>query len=240
MLIALLTKGRLTVAQVGQHTSLGARHVRNGLGVLIQQNILYHHSGRDSSATTYEANHDACYNLLRTGKILQVIESQYGNAERDLVQTLLLLGHAKISDLTQAFESRNPKPKVNGHTNGSHVSPTGLIQSENHLMTVLAHLVQDEIIETVLPESLRNPLDVYHEIVADVTHTGPGEKSTKNKVEQLRQVHENFRIFLDHKRLLKRQLDQAEAAQPGKRRKLQNGNHNGTNGMDDAPELDVR
>lgn len=236
ILIALLTKGRSTIAQLVQHTSLTPRHLRNGLAVLIQQNLLYHHTNPDTNVISYEANPDACYSLVRSGKILEIVDRQYGTAERELVQTLMLLGHARIADLSQAFGSR--APKVNGHTNGHHDSHNGLIESESHLNSVLGRLIQAEIIETVRPDSFRNPTDVHREIEDDVLKTAPGEKAaSKNKAESQRQIIDRFRTFRDQGKMLKRQLD-ATGGFVSKRRKLENGRaQNGHSYDAAAPQL---
>ncbi|KAK9440503.1 DNA-directed RNA polymerase III subunit rpc3 [Metarhizium brunneum] len=233
LLVALFTKGRCTLSQLVQHVSLGPRHLRNGLGVLIQQNLLYHYTDPDTGGTSYEANSDACYNLVRSGKILEVINSQYGTAERDLVQTLMQLGYARVADLTHAFTSR--APKTNGHTNGSHESSSGLIESKNHLNSALSRLIQAEILETVRPDSFRNPAEVYREIEADVTKTAPGEKASKNKIEQHMQIVERFKTFRDQNKALKRQLDQTSGPST-KRRRLQNGSSH-SDPFDDDIEL---
>lgn len=237
VLAALFTKGRSSIAQLAQNTSLSPRHLRNGLGVLIQQNLLFYYTDPDSRVTSYEANSDACYNLVRSGKILQVVESQHGTAGRDLVQTLLLLGYARVADLTHAFGSR--APRSNGHANGTHESASGLIESEDHLHMVLTRLIQDEIVETVRPDSFRNPAEVLREIEADVTKTAPGEKASRDKMEQHKLIVGRFRAFLDQGRALKRQLDQANGP-PTKRRKLQNGNAHADNSFtDDLERLNV-
>ncbi|KAG5928188.1 hypothetical protein E4U42_001128 [Claviceps africana] len=235
ILVALFAKGRCTVSQLVQQTSLSPRHLRNGLGVLIQQNLLYHHTDPDTNVTHYEANSDACYNLVRSGKILDVINDRYGNAERDLVQTLMQLGYARIADLTHAFTSR--APKTNGHTNGSHESSSGLIESKDHLNAALARLIQAEILETVRPESFRNPAEMFREITADVTQTAPGEKASKNKVETHMQIVERYKNFRDQSKALKRQLD-LTAGPNTKRRRLQNGSrHHDDYVFDDVPDL---
>ncbi|KAH0523390.1 hypothetical protein TsFJ059_008405 [Trichoderma semiorbis] len=237
ILAALFTKGRSTITQLGLYTQLGPRQIRNGLGVLIQQNLLYHHTDADTKRTTYEANPGACYNLVRSGKILEMIESQYGKAERDLVQTLLLLGYARIAELTHAYVSR--APRSNGHANGNGVNgaDSGLIESEAELHNVLSHLIRCEIIETVRPQSFRNPSDVYHEIEAEVTKTAPGEKATKTKIDQQRQIMEQYRAFKDQPKALKRQLDQF-GGPVTKRRKLGNGLGEEDRAMeDDMPPL---
>ncbi|KAG5663682.1 hypothetical protein KAF25_006267 [Fusarium avenaceum] len=233
ILIALLTKGRSTIAQLVQYTSLTPRYLRNGLAVLIQQNLIYHYTAPNTDVTTYQPNADACYNLIRSGKILDTIENQYGIAERELTQTLMQLGHARIADLSQAFGSR--APKINGHTNGNHDSHDGLIESESHLNSVLFRLIRAEIVETVRPESFRNPRDVYREIEDDVTKPRPGEKVTKGKIEAQREVIERTRTYRDQPKTLKRQLDMSGGPKP-KRRKLANGASQ--NGHEyDAPKL---
>ncbi|OAA51485.1 DNA-directed RNA polymerase III subunit rpc3 [Metarhizium rileyi] len=240
ILVALITKGRCTIAQLVQHVSLGSRHLRNGLGVLIQQNLIYHYTDPDTRSTSYEANPDACYNLVRAGKILEVINIQYGLAERDLVQTLMQLGYARVADLAHAFSAR--APKTNGHTNGSHESLSGLIESKDHLNSVLSRLIQAEILETVRPDSFRNPAEVYREIEADVTKTAPGEKASKNKIEQHMQIVERFKTFRDQGKVLKRQLDQISGPST-KRRRLQNGSSHSDpfgDGVDLNPHVVVR
>ncbi|KAM0254738.1 hypothetical protein ACHAQJ_006454 [Trichoderma viride] len=232
ILAALFTKGRSNITQLGVYTQLAPRHIRNGLGVLVQQNLLYHHTDANSKRTTYEANPGACYNLVRSGKILEMIDSQYGTAERDLVQTLLLLGYARVAELTHAYESR--VPRANGHANGHDVNgpDSGLIGSESELHNVLSHLIRCEIIETVRPQSFRNPSDVYHEIEAEVTKTAPGEKATKTKIDQQRQIMEQYRSFRDQPTALKRQLDQF-GGPVTKRRKLGSGLGEEDRAMDD-------
>ncbi|KAF4447950.1 DNA-directed RNA polymerase III subunit RPC3 [Fusarium austroafricanum] len=186
-----------------------------------------------NDVTSYQANADACYNLVRSGKILNVIENQYGIAERELAQTLMQLGHARIADLSQAFGSR--APKINGHANGDHDSHDGLIESENHLNSVLVRLIRAEIVETVRPESFRNPKDAYREIEDDVTKPRPGEKVTKGKVEAQREVIERSRNYRDQSKTLKRQLDMSGGPKP-KRRRLANGASQNGHGYD-APRL---
>ena len=232
----MLTKGRSSVPQLGQHTSLNPRQLRHGLAVLFQQNLLYTRTDPDTKITTYDANPDACYNLIRSGKILEAVEKQYGPSERELVQTLLQLGHARIHDLSQAFASRNPQ--INGEANGTHHG--GPISSVNDLLVALGRLIQADIIETVRPESFRNPVDVFHDIRQDVTKTAPGEKLTKTKTEQHEQILNRWRTYRDQGKSLKRQLDQTRGSS-AKRRKLYNGRAaNGDLEDETIPQLSVR
>lgn len=223
ILVALFTKGRSTIIQLAQYTSVTPRYLRNGLSVLIQQNLVYHQTDFEAKTTRYQANPDACHNIVRFGKILEVIESQYGTAERDLVQTLLLFGFARVADLAQAFKNR--LPQSNGHTNGAGeaAAASKLIESEDQLNAVLSRLIQADIIETVHSESFRNPLDVYRDIREEVTRAAPGEKTTKVTMDQESQISDRFKTFKERGKDLKRKLDSSRGMVT-KRRKLQNGN----------------
>jgi DNA-directed RNA polymerase III subunit RPC3 len=86
---------------------LPLRHLRHGLAVLLQQNLIYYHHDADSRVTYYEANQDASYLLLRSGKIIEFIYTRYGASARDIAQNLLYLGHAKIGELLDKTASDN-------------------------------------------------------------------------------------------------------------------------------------
>ncbi|KAF4123626.1 hypothetical protein GMORB2_6327 [Geosmithia morbida] len=232
----LLTKGRCTVSQLAQHTALTPRQLRHGLAVLFQQNLLYTRADPESRTTWYDANPDACYNLVRTGKVVEAVNYQFGPMERELVQNLLQFGHARVHDLSQAFASRYPS--LNGKSNGSNGHATGdMIASDDDLMIVLARLIQADIIETVRPESFRNPIDVFDDIKQDVTKTSPGEKATKTKMEIEQQIANRWKSFRDQGKGVKRQLDQTRGSM-SKRRRLHNGRAaNGAFDDETVPQL---
>lgn len=237
ILAALFHKGRSTVGQLINLTALTPRHLRHGLGVLIQQNLIFHHTDLDTGVVHYEGNPEACYSLTRFGKILEVVETNYGFRERELVQTLLSLGHTRVGDLVQAFSSRFAH--TNGHTNGTHDDATAdRIISQSHLHETLARLVQAEIIEPVRPESFRKPADVFHEIRDSVEKTAPGEKATKKKDQLHQETADGYKQYRERSKQLKRQLDQ-DHGDSGKRRKLENGSRDQRNGHR-AIEVNVR
>ncbi|RYP71997.1 hypothetical protein DL771_004466 [Monosporascus sp. 5C6A] len=114
---ALFIKGRSTTAQLAVHTALNQRQVRHGLAVLVQQNAVFHLSDPDSSVAYYDVNPDAVYNLVRSGKILEMVREKYGDIAKGLVQDVLVLGHIKISDLVEAYKNKAPGGE-NGPVNG--------------------------------------------------------------------------------------------------------------------------
>ena len=184
----LLRRGRLSVSDLSRHTHLTPRQLRHGLVVLIQQNLVYHHFDTENRSTFYEGNHDAAYALVRSGKILEIVESRYGVHARDVVQNLFLLGHIKVSDLAGAYESRR-KPHINGKghapANGISGHPKGHASSAGELDSILARLLQAGLIETVTECMFRSPTDTYNHAEREILQLnfGGSTKGGKQKDE---------------------------------------------------------
>ena len=84
------------------YTGLSLRQVQHGLSVLVQQQLVFWYTSAEDS-TVYEANTAVAYNLIRAGKYVQLAEEQLGNFAAVIVSNLLLLGHARVGDLVQAY-----------------------------------------------------------------------------------------------------------------------------------------
>ncbi|KAF9878525.1 hypothetical protein CkaCkLH20_04017 [Colletotrichum karsti] len=239
-------KGRSNIATLVHTTGLNPRQLRHGLAVLVQQNLVYHQSDSKNVTATYEANPDGCYNLIRAGKVIEMVGIEYGSAEQEVVQTILQLGHARVSDLAQAFDARNEAgvngDYTNGHTNGDGSKPktNGHSNSFIDIHAVLHRLVAAEIVDQVGPKTFRNPEDVYNEIEEEVTKAPPGEKTTaRNKELMQTEVSRRLREARDESKKLKRQLGRV-AMFPTKRRKLANGKGKREDSEfdEDVPELE--
>ncbi|RDL38419.1 uncharacterized protein BP5553_02759 [Venustampulla echinocandica] len=186
----LLRRGRLPVSALSQHTRLTPRQLRHGLAVLVQQNLVYHNSDKDTGLTHYEANHDAAYALVRSGKIMEFVQDKYGPLARDVVHNLLLLGHTQISDLEEAYESKG-KDKVNGSgsdrpaVNGMNGHAKSNAVSAGQLHTVLFRLFEAGLIERVIADMFRSPSDTYNQLEKDIMRDsyGGSAKGPKQKDE---------------------------------------------------------
>ncbi|KAF6821469.1 RNA polymerase iii subunit rpc82 [Colletotrichum musicola] len=236
ILTVLFSKGRSTLAVLIRTTGLNPRQLRHGLAVLVQQCLVYTQLDSENNHAVYEANPDGCYNLIRAGKIVEMVGMEYGPAEQEVVQTIMQLGHAKVSDLAQAFATRDGASTngnlTNGHTNGK------ARQSSFDLHGILNRLVVDEIVDQVGPKTFRNPEDVYREIEEEVTKTSPGEKLTARNRELMQtEVAKRLREARDESKKLKRQLGRG-AVFSAKRRKLANGVGKKSEWDDDVPELE--
>jgi DNA-directed RNA polymerase III subunit RPC3 len=183
------------------------------LAVLIQQNLIYHCNDQLDDRTYYEANHDAAYALVRTGKIVELVTSRFGVLAREIMQNILLLGHAKVSDIADAIRTPN-KPHTNsdtkGHTgtnsvngiNGINGKPKALVPAVGQLDHILAQLLQSGFIEPVTEQMFRSPTDAYNIVEKKLLHDNyAGQtKGTRQKEELKEKVRGQLKSLRDEGR----------------------------------------
>ncbi|KAM0127007.1 hypothetical protein ACHAO1_009760 [Botrytis cinerea] len=156
-----------------------------GLTVLVRQNLVYHNS--EGSDTHYEANIDAAYALVRSGKILEIAEERFGSVAAEIMGQLVLLGHAKISDIIAEL-NKNHEPHANGNSNetngatngnGVHLYPSGQL---NH---TLIQLLEEGFIQPVGQNMFRSPTDSYNAVEKALLQDsyGGATRGTKQKDE---------------------------------------------------------
>ena len=97
------------------YTHLSNHLVKHGLSVLVQQHLVFWNTASDGHLTLYEANTAVAYSLVRSGKYIKVAETQAGEFAGKVISNLLLLGHARVRDLVQAYQV--------GHSKSTHVCP---------------------------------------------------------------------------------------------------------------------
>ena len=240
-----------------KHTRLTPRHVRHGLAVLIQQNLAYFHFDRDTSTTYYEANQDAAYGLVRSGKIMELVESRFGSLAKDLVQVLFQVGHTKVSELIATYEmlhlKHNEGTGLNADTNGVNGvnGHEKLEQTSGHLHAVLIELLQAGMIEPVKAHMFRSPTDSYAMIEREIllSDYDGNTKGNKQKDELKGKVRERLQGLREEGREWnakggKKRSHAADITNgvngTGKRRRLSNGAVNGDHYVeDDGARLDV-
>ena len=181
----LLRRGRLPMNALKRHTQLTTRQLKLGLTVLVRQNLVYHNS--EGSDTHYEANIDAAYALVRSGKILEIAEERFGSVAAEIMGQLVLLGHAKISDIIAEL-NKNHEPHANGNSNetngatngnGVHSYPSGQL---NH---TLIQLLEEGFIQPVGQNMFRSPTDSYNAVEKALLQDsyGGATRGTKQKDE---------------------------------------------------------
>lgn len=248
----LLNKGRSTIPQLAYYTSLTPRQLRHGLVVLLQNNLLYFQV--ESGHAIYTANSMAAYDLIRTGKVLDMMSSAYGEAEKEVVQNLLSMGYAKVENLREAYTAKFKQAKrlvaaTNGATNGhfDHDEAenggdlvnkrTGLaVRSLEHLDEILCRLIQVDLVTSVAENSFRSWEDTKKAVEEEVTKNffAGGVRGTKGKEDFASKLSKRLREVRDEPLGLKRRL-QAKL-QMNKRRKVSEWNSVNA-GFDDDSDL---
>jgi DNA-directed RNA polymerase III subunit RPC3 len=82
---------------------------------MIQHHLVYHFTSLEDGNTYYAASPQAAYYLVRSGKILHLVESRLGEYAARVMETILYLGHAPIKHLETLPDLRYIK---SGTTNG--------------------------------------------------------------------------------------------------------------------------
>lgn len=205
---ALLRRGRLHIYQLSAHTNLTKRQIQHGLAVLIQQNLLYHHLDESDDRTYYEANHNAAYALVRSGKIVELVEGRFGVLAKDVMQDLLYLGHSKVSDLEAAFQTRNNAHTAGGskrHNGTNHVNGVNgkfHLYSVGQLHSALAKLLESGFVQPVIEQMFRSPTDTQNLVEKDMLRDkfGGQTKGTRQKEELKVQVRQKLKSWRDEGR----------------------------------------
>ncbi|KAJ5722084.1 DNA-directed RNA polymerase III subunit rpc3 [Penicillium malachiteum] len=111
---------RLTLPRLKFHARLADRQLRAALTAMIQHHLIYHFTSLEDNNTYYEANPQAAYYLVRSGKILNLVEERLGEYAARVMETVLFLGHASVNHLETLPELRSLDPEsANGITNGN-------------------------------------------------------------------------------------------------------------------------
>lgn len=217
--------------------------------VLIQQNLVYY-AEDGSQATHYEANPGAAYGLIRSGKILEIIERRYGDVARDLVLDLFLLGHAKVGELMDQHQLKSSQSS-NG-TSDSVPPLRGQRCSPAYLDSILCDLLEVNLLEPVVNLSFRSPDDTYNEVEHNIVKTefSGSTKGTKQKEQLKMRIRETLADLRSHRETWKPKGNKRKADSSlsngtngdAKRRRFSNGSHP-VNGHhvenDDSLRLDV-
>lgn len=224
----LLSKGRSTARQLAHLSSLGPRLARHGLAVLIQQNLIYHHTDPDTSITHYDANPRFAYDLVRNGKILEAVHHNYGERARRIVHMVMLSGHIRVSGLVKEFRSRQHEDSSQGD----------LGVTDFEIVDCAAHLVAVGILEPLSLRMLQAPQDIKAEVENEEMKKHTSGLRGKQKDEHKNTVTATVRAILDESKDLKRKLEhQYVTGSDAKRRKL--GDGGSANGFASADCKDV-
>lgn len=148
--------------------------------------------------TLYEANTAIAYSLVRSGKYINVAEAQAGEFAGKVISNLLLLGHARIGDLVQAYGVGHSKSTHDGLAATSGPASKPLPSSSDHadpssrngeqtatlesILGTLCELLRIELVSPVHISHFRADADNRNE--AEKVVPKPEEYKAKSKREQ--------------------------------------------------------
>ena len=170
--------------------------IKHGLSVLVQQHLVLWYTSSNDHLTSYEANSAVAYSLVRSGKYIKIAEAQVGNFAAKVVSSLLLLGHARVGDLVQAYgegQSKSTRDRLatscgspgklksssSSHEDGSNEEQSATLGS---IYGTLCDLLRTELVSMVHVSHFRSDADNRSE--AEKAVPQPEEYKAKSKREQ--------------------------------------------------------
>ena len=168
-----------------------------GLSVLVQQHLVLWYTSPEDHLTSYEANTAIAYSLVRSGKYIKIAEARVGEHAGTVISNLLLLGHARVSDLMQAYQVGQSKTTYDRLLAVTPESPSKLKSSSyshadrrneeqnatlRSIYGTLYDLLRAELISRVHVSHFRSDTDNRSEAEKVVPH--PAEYKAKNKRER--------------------------------------------------------
>jgi DNA-directed RNA polymerase III subunit RPC3 len=90
---------RLPLPRLKFYSRLTERQLHHGLAAMIQHHLVFHFTSLEDGNTYYAANPQAAYYLIRSGKIIHLVESRLGEYAARVMETILYLGHVPIKHL---------------------------------------------------------------------------------------------------------------------------------------------
>ncbi|KAI9787916.1 MAG: RNA polymerase III subunit C82 [Candelina submexicana] len=260
----LLQFDRLHLPALVHHSNLSPSQIKHGLAVLIQQHLVLHYTPPDRGITFYEANWKNAYLLVRSGKIIKLAESRFGESAGGVVSNLLLLGDARVGDLADAYgvtsiKSNGTEQPSKHQTKGKVLANgvgTSLDKSRHQITTllqlhsVLTSLLQAGLISEVREQHFRSPTDNFNEAEQEVNiemSAVVGLTAAKKKAEVENAVREKLLRWRDGERKSNVEHDSfkgrkrlSDGSTPGssrKRLKLDDDDLDGANGHKDTDDV---
>ncbi|KAI9815698.1 MAG: RNA polymerase III subunit C82 [Pycnora praestabilis] len=206
----LLRYGRLPLPALIHHAHLPPRQLKHGLAVLIQQHLVLHYTSPEDETTQYEADWKNAYALVRSGKVIKLAEGRFGESAGGIISNLLLLGHAKVGDLVDAYGLGSSKTKSSVTAGVLQVNGKGLpngmgnphenSKSQDHftclgdLHTTLHTLFHAGFVAQVREGHFRSPVDSQNEAERAVMREKfpTGVKGTNAKMDFDKTVRERL------------------------------------------------
>lgn len=224
--------------------------------VLIQHHFALHYTDSSTGRTYYEANGETAYNIVfRYGKLAKVVEDRLGSAAAELLMTIVLLGHARASDIVRELqrqseeedkkaklhaENQDDETTANGDTvmNGdieskTIFSPNSKIKSIPQVHNLLDDLLCAGFLKKVTEPQFMPDCDREEEARQLVLQNSfpTGLKGNKEKAKCLNDINDLKRSWRD--------MEHDYGNGPSKRLKMNGRHQNGVSGSSGTGHLDT-
>ncbi|RMD43218.1 hypothetical protein DV735_g1959, partial [Chaetothyriales sp. CBS 134920] len=181
----LLHYGRLSHVQIAQYCRLPLKQVKTGLAALIQLRLVHHYTTY-RGLSTYEADLDAAYALVRLGKITALASTRLGPLGGKIVEEIALQGSLPASQIASRIND--------GLAEGEKVS----ILKINRILQTLA---TDGFLRNMRPSHLQILHDTEQDIDFDLRQrlgTNARAKGKKALQEHAALVHAEMEKHCDY------------------------------------------
>ncbi|KAI5787118.1 RNA polymerase III subunit RPC82-domain-containing protein, partial [Geopyxis carbonaria] len=190
----LFQQGRLPLPHICRHAKLPEKTVKQTLVVLIQQHLVLHftHLENGREETYYECDWKQAYGLVRTGRIIRLMEDRFGNDGATIASNLLQLGHARVGDFLAAYgistSKAKGKPSKNAKTaplpapDQSVIEADAPITSVEDLKTVMADMLRGRFLVEVQQHHMHPRTDLENGVRAELTKQLRGNFSSELKL----------------------------------------------------------
>lgn len=154
---------------------------------MIQLRLVFYHTAPDGSST-YQANTDNAYNLLRTGKLIELVGKHLGSSAANIIEILSSLGYATAEELEahvaedQASETPSSlAPSTNGHVEDKQIARVEG-KPKNDFRGALVQLIKSKYIRAVRQAHFHSLFDARQEVERHLRSVGALSTSTTKKV----------------------------------------------------------
>lgn len=152
---------------------------------MAQNHLIFYYTSPIDGQTYYEANTVAAYDLVRSGKLIQVVRRRFGTSAANIVMHLLVVGQARIEDLERATNLSTDEGNKNAGSNSVKIQGgtkvNGLVANGDHntkqeeergFSETLQLLATEKLICRVREAHLRSEEDIKVEVARHVKATG--------------------------------------------------------------------
>ena len=174
--------------------------MKAGIAALIQLRLVYHHTTPDG-LSTYQANTQNAYNLVRSGKLVELAGRKFGSPADKIIEYLAISGYATASDLESGFShngARGLKENLSRQTNGyleGEGANHGNSKDTSKFRESLRNLVANNFIIAVRDAQFQSPFDARQDTERHL-HAQGSPPSSKAKKSQL-DIDEKVNIELE-------------------------------------------